>query len=274
MVNFGPVYSQATTISVLPNNKKRMVDGYDKESHHGSGSMVLLTPPASPNTDAARGRADPFNCYNNVEWQPWFDKILHHVVNIYAPRGWPALKVTREQGMKWEWFLTQKALAEPALFYVRLLFGSGDLIVQGGLPAKTRLWLRAQAIKHINEALGDPRRACSDALILAVGRIALHEHMYGDREASVAIHRPAQRRMVEMRGGMKALEFPEVVKRAMKWSDHIMAVGTHTEEMLNEEGKEQEVTVKESIKAIESYAPYLMPRVRTQIRVDELLNED
>ena len=47
-------------------------------------------------------------------------------MKVFAPRGWPALKITNDQGMQWEWFMTQHALAEPALFYVRLLFATGD----------------------------------------------------------------------------------------------------------------------------------------------------
>lgn len=119
-------------------------------------------------------------------------------------------------------------------------------------------WLRAQAIKSINEALGDPKRACSDALILAVGRIAMHEHMYGDRNASVAIHRPAQKRMIEMRGGMKGLDFPALVKRLMRWSDRIMAAGTKTERLLEDDVQNPSFTVKESVHAIESWAPQEM----------------
>lgn len=179
-------------------------------------------------------------------------------MTIYAPRGWPALRITQSQGIQWEWFLTQNALCEPALFYVRLLFGSGDLIRLGGLAPPYMLWLRARAIDSINAALSDPIRACSDALILAVGRIAMHEHMYGDREMSVAIHRPAQKRMIDMRGGMRALRFPEVVKRLMRWSDQVMAVGTGTERMLEDDEMERNFTLRESVGAIEKWAPQEM----------------
>lgn len=177
---------------------------------------------------------------------------------VYAPRGWPALKITKEQGVRWEWFLTQNALSEPALFYVRLLFGSGDMIRLGAMRAEFMYWLRAQAIKSINEALCDPKRACSDALILAVGRIAMHEHMYGDRHAAVAIHRPAQKRMIDMRGGMRALEFPELVKRLMRWSDGVMAVGTKTQRLLEDDEQNPNFTLKESVHAIEKWAPHEM----------------
>lgn len=77
------IHCQPRDLVVL-SNKKRTADGSHKQKHFriNSGGMILLTPPTSPRTDAARGRADPFNCYS-VEWQPWFDQILHH--SKYAP---------------------------------------------------------------------------------------------------------------------------------------------------------------------------------------------
>lgn len=109
-------------------------------------------------------------------------------------------------------FMTQAALAEPALFYVRLPFASGDLINLKALPPEYSYWLQAQSIKAINEALSDRKRAASDGLILAVGRIAMHESWYGDRQAAIVMHRPAQRRMIQMRRGLRVLPFPPLVK--------------------------------------------------------------
>lgn len=157
------------------------------------------------------------------------------MLTIFAPRGWPALKITQKEGLHWEWFMTQHALASPALFYVRLLFASGDLIRLGALPVSVSVWLQIQAITALNIALSHPVIATSDPVILAVGRIALHESMYGDRHAANAIHRPAQRRMIELRGGMKALEYPELVKRLMRWADRVMAVKGNTARFLEDD---------------------------------------
>lgn len=170
--------------------------------------------------------------------------------------------------------MTQNSLAEPALFYVRLLFGSGDMIKLGSLRAEIMYWLRAQAIRSINEAIADPKRSCSDAIILAVGRIALHEHMYGDKWASSHVHRPAQKRMIDMRGGMKRLEFPELVKRLMRWSDRIMAVGSNTAQLLEEDENSTNFTLRESVNAIERWAPHEMPGVRSKIKISDLVNVD
>lgn len=109
------------------------------------------------------GRHDPFNCYP-VQWQPWFDGLLHYMMTVFAPRAWPVLNITSDQGTRWEWFMTQHAMEEPALFYVRLLFASGDLIRIGSLNKECSYWLQTQAIKAINEALRDPKRSAGDGL--------------------------------------------------------------------------------------------------------------
>lgn len=249
-----------------------MADGSEKRMAV-VGDMAMITPPSSPTPCASGGKMDPFNCYP-VQYQPWFDLILHHMMTVYAPRGWPALRITEDQGVKWEWFMTQNSLSEPSLFYVRLLFGFGDMIRLGTMKPDIMYWLRAQAIKAINEALSDSKRSCSDGLILAVGRIALHEHMYGDKYASSHVHRPAQKRMIEMRGGMKSLEFPDLVKRLMRWSDRLMAVGSGTERMLEDDESNPNFTLKQSVSAIERWAPHEIPGVRSKIRISDLVNDE
>ncbi|KAK5118665.1 hypothetical protein LTR85_008130 [Meristemomyces frigidus] len=237
------------------------------------GDLALLTPPSSPGPPPpVTDMADPFNCYP-VPYRSWFDGILHHMLTVFAPRGWPALKITNEQGLKWEWFMTQHALAEPALFYVRLLFASGDLIRMNVLKPEVSFWLQAQAIQAINEALKDPKRATSDPLILAVGRIALHESMYGDRQAANAVHRPAQRRMIQMRGGMKALDFPGLVKRLMRWADTVMSKQGSTERFLEDDEATENFSMKESVNVLESWVPREGQELRKKISISDLVND-
>jgi hypothetical protein len=181
-------------------------------------------------------------------------------MTVYAPRGWPALKITRDQGIKWEWFMTQNALSEPALFYVRLLFGSGDMVRLGVMRPEYMYILHVKAIEAMQEAVQDPQRATSDAMILAVGRVALHEHMYGNKAASLGYHRPAQARMIELRGGMKALPFPDLVKRLMRWSDEIMAAGTGSQRFLEDDEENPNFSLRESVGAVEKWAPHEMVR--------------
>ncbi|KAK3706472.1 hypothetical protein LTR37_012682 [Vermiconidia calcicola] len=254
--------------------RKRTADGQLKP-RATEPELVMAPPPApSPLTVVNNvGRAEPFSCYP-VPYRPWFDRILHHMMTIFAPRGWPALKITNAEGLMWESFMTQHALSEPALFYVRLLFASGDMIRLRVLNAEVTFWLQAQAIISINEALTDPKRASSDALILAVGRIALHEALYGDKKAASAMHRPAQKRMIQMRGGMRELPFPELVKRLMRWSDNVMAMQTGTERMLEDDEQTQNFSMKEHVDVLEKWVPTEGQDLRKKIKITDLLAPD
>ena len=196
------------------------------------------------------------------------------VMTVFAPRGWPALKITNTQGLHWEWFMTQHALAEPALFYVRLLFASGDLQRLKAITPEVSYWLQAQAIQAINEALSDPNRATSDALILAVGRIAMHESFYGDKKAANKFHRPAQQRMIQMRGGMKVLPFPELVKRLMRWADNVMAMQSGTDRLLEDEEENPNFTVKQQVDVFERWVPSEGQDLRKKINISDLLSPE
>lgn len=220
------------------------------------------------------GRHDPFSCYP-VQWQPWYDGLLHYMMVVFAPRAWPVLQITQTQGARWEWFMTQHAMEEPALFFVRLLFASGDLVRIGALGRECSYWLQSQAIKAINEALSEPQRSVSDGLILAVGRIALHECMYGDRNAANTIHRPAQRRMIDLRGGMAKLGFPELVKKLMRWSDRVMSMQGNTKRFLPDEEDQGNTTygVRQSVDVFETWAPEPGQALRKKIAIADLLTD-
>ncbi|KAK3054960.1 hypothetical protein LTR09_004120 [Extremus antarcticus] len=256
-------------------SRKTIADGKTKQATVRASGGVMLTPPASPTpTPLAmvpnEGKAEPFACYP-VPYRPWFDRILHHMMTVFAPRGWPALKITNSEGLRWEWFMTQHALCEPALFYVRLLFASGDLIRLKVISPEISHWLQAQAINSINDALSDPERATSDPLILAVGRIALHEAFYGNKEAANVMHRPAQRRMIQMRGGMKALPFPDLVKRLMRWADNVMSIRSGTERMLEDEEENKNYSMEEQVDVLEQWVPTAGQEMRKKIKISDLL---
>ncbi|KAF1345132.1 hypothetical protein BDV97DRAFT_372365 [Delphinella strobiligena] len=212
----------------------------------------------------ANGRVDPFNSYP-VPAEPWYDWVLHHMANVFGPRGWPALGFTSSQAKSYERSINQYVLAEPALFYVTLLFASGDLISLGMLRPVVAIWLRTKAVQAINEALSDPKRAVSEAMILAVSRIAIHESIYGDRIAANTIHRPAQYKMIMMRGGMQALNFSDLTKRLMRWADTIMAIQSETPRYLTEEA-EQEWSLAETVDAFEGWVPLEAIALRQKIQ--------
>ncbi|KAK0286282.1 hypothetical protein LTR35_004717 [Friedmanniomyces endolithicus] len=264
-----PAVQQSATRVIDPHSRTTATDG-----HPGwEGNLALVSPPSSPEPCRPfTGLADPYNCYP-VPYKPWFDGILHHMLTVFAPRGWPALNITRDQGASWERYMHLHALSEPALFYVRLLFASGDLVSMGVLQPEVSLWLRTAAIKTINEALRDPKRASSDPLILAVGRIALHESLYGDRDAANSMHRPAQQRMIQMRGGMEALDFPKLVKRLMRWADTVMSKQADTERFLEDDEKVQNFTMRQSVEVLEEWVPQQGEDLRKKMRISDILND-
>jgi hypothetical protein len=263
-----PAWSAATSQDILDSFEVGIGDQLE--------TMRAIAKYAVPRPSTiSTGRHDPFNCYP-VPWQPWYDGLLHYMMTVFAPRAWPILNITSDQGTRWEWFMTQHAMEEPALFYVRLLFASGDLIRIGVLNRDCSYWLQTQAIKAINEALQDPRRSTGDGLILAVGRIALHECMYGDRNAANTIHRPAQRRMIDMRGGMPRLGFPELVTRLMRWADRVMTMQGNTSRLLPDDEDEGNYTynLKQSIDGFEAWAPATGQALRNKMAIANLLTDD
>ncbi|KAK3115004.1 hypothetical protein LTR53_006089 [Teratosphaeriaceae sp. CCFEE 6253] len=120
-------------------------------------------------------------------------------------------------------------LTEPALYYTSLYLATGVPVVDGTLHVTKALWLRQRAIKALNDALADPKRATSNAIISAVGKIALHEHTYGDRAGASRVHRAAQQRMIALRGGIQQLGLPNVTIQLMVWYDAYMAAETNTQ---------------------------------------------
>jgi hypothetical protein len=262
----------ASSVAASPKSEFDFEMGHsDHVKTEGAIALYSLPRPAT----ISPGRDDPFNCYP-VEWHPWFDGLLRYMMTVFAPRAWPVLDITEAQGQRWEWFMTQHAMEEPALFYVRLLFASGDLIRLGALNREASFWLQSQAIKAINEALEDPRRSASDGLILAVGRIALHECMYGDRAASNAVHRPAQRRMIDIRGGMPKLGFPDLVKRLMRWADRVMSMQGNTGRFLPDDEDEGNATygLRQTVEGYEAWAPPGSGQaLRKRISIADLLTD-
>lgn len=90
------------------------------------------------------------------------------------------------------------------------------------------LQLRGMAISEINTALTDERRATSDQLIAAVGKMAQYEALFGDRDI-FNTHMTGLLRMVTLRGGLPALGLDGLLERILLWIDINSAtlLGTH-----------------------------------------------
>lgn len=84
------------------------------------------------------------------------------------------------------------------------------------------MWLRGSVIAAVNEALRDPARASSNAIIYTVLRLALHESLHGDKNVALQTHRPAYLRMIAMRGGEASLGMPVSVTRFVHSVDRLL----------------------------------------------------
>lgn len=169
--------------------------------------------------------------------RPPLDTTSDHflVVTVFSPLGWAAAGISRSEGAVWERTMVHLNFAEPALFYVRLLFGAGDLIGQGVLRPEMRFHLTQKAVKEMNEAISDPRRCTSEAVILAVSFIALFEVSFGGDLSVARVHRAAQAQMLASRGGLSALALPDIVKHIIGWSDGVVAQSTNMPRVLEDE---------------------------------------
>lgn len=144
------------------------------------------------------------------------------------PRSQRLIKVRQQDIQVYVVWSRSFELTEPALFYTSLFLATGIPVANGQMDIEKALWLRGHAIRALNEALDDPKRATSNAVISAVGKIALHEFIYGDRKASIRIHRPAQQYMIAMRGGIERLGLPPITLQLMTWYDALMAAESGT----------------------------------------------
>ncbi|KAI7618216.1 hypothetical protein KC343_g9181 [Hortaea werneckii] len=170
---------------------------------------------------------DPFETYP-VPYQPWFTWLLDFWYIHILPKARSLVKLQPQTLSSYILWSRRFELTEPALFYTSLFLATGIPVANGQMHVEKALWLRGQAVRALNEALDDPDRAISNAMISAVGKVALHEFIYGDRQAAIRIHRPAQQRMIAMRGGIEKLGFPVITLQLMTWYDALMAAESGT----------------------------------------------
>jgi hypothetical protein len=99
--------------------------------------------------------------------------------------------------------------------------------------------------------------------------------VYGDRNAANTIHRPAQRRMIDMRGGMTKLGFPDLVKSLMRWADKVMSLQGNTARLLPDDEDEGNFTysLKQSVDGFEAWAPTTGQALRNKMAIANLLTD-
>ncbi|KAF2722697.1 hypothetical protein K431DRAFT_195012, partial [Polychaeton citri CBS 116435] len=120
-------------------------------------------------------------------------------------------------------WVQRTTMSDPAYFFKNIHSAAGDLTQRNLLSPKLYRWLQVQCIAAIQEAVADERRQRAPGVILAVGRIALSEITLGDQAVGQQIHRPAVVKMIELAGGVEALNLPKVVREHLFWAERLMA---------------------------------------------------
>jgi hypothetical protein len=136
---------------------------------------------------------DPFMTYP-VRYRQWYGQLISYWYNVVLPRSTRVIKASPQDLRAYTMWSRRQEISEPVLFYTSLFLATGIPVAEGMFPVRAALWLRQKTVQTMQEALADPERALSIPVILAVGRIALHEHIYGNRELAHTMHRPAQLR--------------------------------------------------------------------------------
>jgi len=76
-----------------------------------------------------------------------------------------------------------------------------------------------------------------------------------------------------MRGGMSALDFPDLVKRLMRWADTVMSKQGNTERFIEDDEKKPNFTMSQSVDVLEQWVPTEGQELRRKIRITDLIND-
>ncbi|GIZ47560.1 hypothetical protein CKM354_001064800 [Cercospora kikuchii] len=191
--------------------------GRERAKNASSKDHTMFLIRQSDLTSQANAAAHP------VPFEPWFDWLTSYWYERTMPRSTSLLKTNMQQIQLYTTWSRRMEFSEPALYYMSLLLATGIPVANGSFPLVKALWLRGKTIQAINDALNDPQRATSNALIVAMGQLALHEHIYGDRALAHRGHRLAQQKMIQLRGGILECKLPYFTLQVMIWYDKLMA---------------------------------------------------
>ncbi|KAF2726182.1 hypothetical protein K431DRAFT_214139 [Polychaeton citri CBS 116435] len=175
---------------------------------------VVLPLPSIPVGSAA---ADPFWTYP-AERLAFIPTIIHHyVLNVAVDI--PDIDGPGNKGLlRTAWF--PLVMTEPATFYAVLLMAASHYcaIQPEANHIIDLLNLKTRALKAINVAIMDPKRAKSDATIGAVAKMAAYEAVFGDSDTFSA-HLRGLQMMLRMRGGLSELGLNGLLERLLVWID-------------------------------------------------------
>ncbi|GAD98719.1 conserved hypothetical protein [Paecilomyces variotii No. 5] len=213
----------------------------NRETDCEDDSSSSLSSPPTISRILGGGRIDPFRSYPIV-WRPFIPAIVDHcklfsgVFYVWLTSGRqlyrlhqldlismavdiPELDQPGNHGLlRTRWF--PLVMTEPAPFLVILLIAASNYAsLHGGCDMKADLLqLRCEAIRTINEALRDQKRALTDPVIGAVAKMASYEAMFGSLD-TYNTHMTGLVRMVDLRGGLSLLGLDGLLRRICIWID-------------------------------------------------------
>ncbi|KAK5122445.1 hypothetical protein LTR85_004029 [Meristemomyces frigidus] len=189
-------------------------------------SSASPSPTTSPDQPSIC-RIDPSEVYPE-EWHPYIPRVMEHYLSNLAV-DIPDLDGPVTKGLLRTRFFPLIMTDAAPLHAVMLVAASHYSKVRGSrLHAIDLLQLRGMAIREINAALEDGRRATSDQLIAAVAKMASYEALFGDRDI-FNTHMTGLTRMVTLRGGLPNLGLDGLLERILLWIDAnaTLIVGRH-----------------------------------------------
>ncbi|KAF2755874.1 hypothetical protein EJ05DRAFT_477937 [Pseudovirgaria hyperparasitica] len=234
-----------------PKDRYKTTDASSEKRKAQVGELLVRQPLPLPLLMNASAR-DPFAytpaIQSRREWLT--DFWYNHVI----PKSSHPIKVPMEQLSVYVRWCRQLDLTEPALYYSSLFMASGIPVAEGKLPVSEALYFRSLAVHSLNEALNDPDRRCSTAVILAVGQLAVHEHVYGDRQLAQRVHHDAHRKMILMRGGIEALQMPPAAVQLFRWGHALLM--TPLDDLFGNSVKNlPQYSIQEALSVVEHCSP-------------------
>ncbi|OAL07755.1 hypothetical protein IQ06DRAFT_372680 [Phaeosphaeriaceae sp. SRC1lsM3a] len=194
----------------------------------------LLLKPVSPVEDPNNSLFDPFGT-SPIEINATVSELLEHFTSEMAP-GVIAVDFRRRSTlMRSEWFGT--ALSNAGFMHSLLCTVALHLYIFGRGSIETILYHRAQAIASINAAISHPDSSVgiSDANIGAVFNLLTVEEglllpifeqlrLDEDQVNQRVIHMNGLRKMVQLRGGLMAINSNRVLQAFMLWHSTAHAI--------------------------------------------------
>ncbi|KAF1840381.1 uncharacterized protein K460DRAFT_296932 [Cucurbitaria berberidis CBS 394.84] len=196
----------------------------------------LLLKPAAPAEGPNSRLFDPFRT-SSVDVNGSVSVLLGHFVTEMAP-GIIAVDIRhRSTLMKSDWFGT--AMSNPGFMHSLLCTAALHLYIVGRGSIETILHHRAQAIASINAAISNPDTAIgiSDANIGAVFNLLTveeglllpffeQEKLDEDQPNQRAIHLNGMRKMVQLRGGLMAINSNRILQAFILWHSTAHAIAS------------------------------------------------